>query len=198
MLRLKKVAVTGGLSSGKSTVCRIFRKLGAHVVSADEIVHQLLSPKTPLGHEIIRILGSEVVERGSFNRQAIAKKVFNNPQLLTEFEKTLHPAVYTEMEREFTEVLKKGQTSLFIAEIPLLFETGGESWFDAVISVEAPDSICLDRFILNGGTEEQYQKRMQRQWNAAEKSLHSHYVIRNEGTIPTLESQVADLYQSLT
>ena len=79
MLRLRKVAVTGGLSCGKSSVCRIFKELGAYVVSADEIVHRLLSTKTNLGQQVISLLGKEIITNGKINRSTIAKKVFNDP-----------------------------------------------------------------------------------------------------------------------
>ena len=61
MLKLKKIAVTGGLAAGKTTVCQIFKELGAYVVSADEIVHQLLSPDTAVGQQVVSLLGSDIV-----------------------------------------------------------------------------------------------------------------------------------------
>src|SRR5690348_8893921 len=129
MLDLKKVAVTGGLSSGKSTVCQIFRGLGSHVISADAIVHQLLSPNTSLGQEVIKLLGVEIVINKTIDRKSIANKVFNNPQLLHQLEKLLHPAVFNEMKKEY-EKAKNFSAPLFVAEVPLLFEAGQENWFD--------------------------------------------------------------------
>ena len=61
MLKLKKIAVTGGLAAGKTTVCQLFKELGAYVVSADEIVHQLLSPDTAVGQQVVSLLGSDIV-----------------------------------------------------------------------------------------------------------------------------------------
>ena len=76
------MAVTGGLSCGKSSVCRIFKELGAYVVSADEIVHQLLSPDTNLGQKIISLLGTEIVVNQKLDRSRIAEMYFKNPELL--------------------------------------------------------------------------------------------------------------------
>lgn len=198
MLSLRKVAVTGGLSSGKSTVCNILRQCGAYVVSADEIVHQLLSPETPLGKRLIHLLGQEVVTDGEFSRKAIAKKVFTQPLLLKELEALLHPAVYEVMKKEFETVKKSGATKLFVAEIPLLFESGkGSSWFDAVITVTSLSENCLQRFIAKGGTREEYQNRMQNQMPQQMKADQSDYIISNDLDISSLKEQVKDLYQIL-
>ncbi len=76
MLILKKVAITGGLSSGKSSVCKILKEMGAFVVSADDIVHQLLNPQTSIGHKIIELLGPGVVKGLQFDRTKIGTLVF--------------------------------------------------------------------------------------------------------------------------
>ena len=104
MLELVKVAVTGGIASGKSSACRFFKELGAHVVSADNIVHRLLSPETKVGLQVIHLLGPEIVTKGQISRRAIAKKVFNNPLLLEALEKIIHPAVNEELDKEVQRV----------------------------------------------------------------------------------------------
>jgi dephospho-CoA kinase len=78
VLTLKKVAVTGGLSSGKSSVCKILKECGAYVVNSDDIVHQLLDPHTAIGQQIIELLGAGVVVDGQFDRKKIAQAVFEN------------------------------------------------------------------------------------------------------------------------
>ena len=79
MLALKKIAVTGGLASGKSTVCALLKKRGAYVVSADEIVHRLLSPHTPLGRQVIKVLGSDIVSGNELDRKKIAQTCVFRP-----------------------------------------------------------------------------------------------------------------------
>lgn len=200
MLTLRKVAVTGGLSSGKSTVCRLFKQLGAFVVSADDIVHHLLSPETTLGQQVINLLGNEVVTNGKFDRKAIADRVFQNDQsLLHKLETLLHPAVDTEMKKQYTELLKNRNAPLYVAEIPLLFEAGyKEDWFDAIITVDAPEEMRRARFQSLGGSQEEYQRRMSRQLSPQIKALRSHYTIQNDGDLKQLQSHVSHLFHVLT
>src|SRR5580700_5876146 len=99
MLKTKKIAVTGGLAAGKTTVCQIFKELGAYVVSADEIVHQLLSPGTTVGQQVIKLLGSDIISGQELDRKKIAAKVFFQRDLLHLLEEIIHPAVFDEIER---------------------------------------------------------------------------------------------------
>ena len=92
MLKLKRAAVTGGLSCGKSSVCRILSELGAYVVSADKIVHQLLSSDANLGQEIVHLLGPSVLVNQTLDRSRIAHIVFHDSELLKALEALVHPA----------------------------------------------------------------------------------------------------------
>ena len=106
-------------------------------MSADEIVHKLLSPKTDIGQKVVNLIGAEILIDGQIDRSVIAKKVFNQPHLLQSLENLLHPAVQEEIETESAYVESNQLASVFIAEIPLLFETGGERFFDFTIAVVA-------------------------------------------------------------
>ncbi|HSX12427.1 MAG TPA: dephospho-CoA kinase, partial [Rhabdochlamydiaceae bacterium] len=90
MLGLRKLAVTGGLSSGKTTVCKILESLGAYYISADQIVHRLLSPDTKIGKKIIDLLGPKILNGDQFDRAKIAKIVFSQKDTLNALEKILH------------------------------------------------------------------------------------------------------------
>lgn len=195
MLILKKVAVTGGLSCGKSSVCRLFKDLGAHVCSADEIVHQLLSPETHLGQEVIKLIGIDIVVDNRIDRNAIAKKVFDQPKLLKSLEKLLHPAVYNAIENQFQKLKSEGKKGLFVIEIPLLFESESPTPYDATIAVVAPEALCIERF---GKGEEGYRKRMSQQLNPQEKARRANFVIHNDGTLESLRSVVEHIYHQLT
>lgn len=195
---LIKVAVTGGLSCGKSSTCRIFKELGAYIVSADEIVHRLLSPKTTLGQKIISLLGPDIVINHQIDRSQIAKKVFNHPELLQALESLVHPAVREEMEKLYEEVKEARQADLFVAEIPLLFETGGDRFFDVTIVVQADDKSCQQRFQqLTGYSQQDYEKRMARQMKTSEKARRANYVINNNGTLSDLHNAVENIYKQL-
>ena len=145
MLALKKIAVTGGLASGKSTVCALLKKRGAYVVSADEIVHQLLSPHTPLGQQVIKLLGSDIVNNHQLDRKKIAQIVFSNPQKLEALEKLLHPQVLNEIDTAYEKIKHRSDYRCFAAEVPLLYEIGAEKRFDLVIGVVADPAECRAR-----------------------------------------------------
>lgn len=200
MLKLRKIAVTGGLSCGKSTVCQILKDLGAYVVSADEIVHQLLSSDSTLSQDVVTLLGKDVLVNGKIDRARIAECVFMSPDLLQKLENLLHPAVYREIENEYQKQEQEDPSpTLFIAEIPLLFETGAEKNYNKTIAVVADPTLCLQRFMT--ATEydrEQYQQRMERQLPQRQKALLADYVIMNSGTMAQLQDTLKELYQELT
>jgi len=199
MLTLKKLAVTGGLSCGKSLVCRYLRELGAYVVDSDRIVHQLLTPDTDLGKKVIELLGSGVVVDNAFDRARVARKVFLNPKLLRSLENILHPPVYEEIERQYHELNnKRDAATLFVAEIPLLFETGGERYFDKTIAVVADRESCWDRYRKQTGYErEDFNRRMVRQLRQREKAEKADHIIYNNGSEAELRQEVNKLYRSL-
>ena len=146
MLTLKKVAVTGGLSCGKTSVCKLFREKGAYIVSADDIVHQLLSPNSKIGPQIVKLLGKEILSGNTFDRKKIANKVFNHPATLKSLEKILHPAVLEEIEHQYAQVKNQKHFPLFVAEIPLLYEIESQHLFDTVITVNCDQSHPKKRF----------------------------------------------------
>lgn len=198
MLGLRKVAVTGGLACGKSSVCRVFRELGAYVVSADDIVHQLLFPNTPIGQQVIHLLGSDIVVDGKIDRKLIAKKVFNDKRLLQALENLLHPAVLDEIEKQYEEVKQNTNTTLFVAEVPLLFEINAENHFDSVIAVNADTISCQRRFHAATGLDvEEYNKRMAFQLPKEEKNKRANYIIYNNDSVQEMRTAVVNLFHQL-
>jgi dephospho-CoA kinase len=193
VLVLKKIAVTGGLSSGKSTACRMLSELGAHVVSADEIVHRLLSPTTPIGQEVIQLFGKRIVSGETIDRNAIAHEVFTHPEKLAALEKLLHPVVLVEIKREFKQANAKNSAPLFVAEIPLLYESESEKEFDIVISLVSDKALAQERF----HNHEEFEKRMSRQLDPSQKAARADYILHNNGTLADLNNQISKLYQQL-
>lgn len=199
MLKLKKLAITGGLSSGKTTVCHLFKDLGAFVVSADEIVHNLLVPNSIIGQKIIQLFGPNIVENNSLNRKKIAQQAFLDVRLLKALEALIHPVVYIEIEKEYQHAKQSGKYPLFIAEIPLLYELFKQDEFDIVITVTANLSICQERFIKQTHqTIREFEQRMAQQIDPENKARKSDYVIKNNGSLAHLKDQVTKLYSLLT
>lgn len=197
MLKLKKIAVTGTLSSGKTTVCNFLKELGACVVNADDIVHQLLSPQSLIGQKVIQLLGNSVVQQNSFNRKEIAKIVFTNDKKLHALESILFPEVANAIEERYQLACKDGRYTCFAAEVPLLYEARMEKSFDAVIHVDSDEGSCQKRYMKAGGTVDQYQRRMQRQMPSSEKLKLAPYHLMNNGDLAELKRKTAELYQQL-
>ncbi len=193
MLELKKIAITGGLASGKSTVCQFFHELGAYVVNADTIVHELLKPQTDLGQKIIRLLGSDILQNGKIDRQAIAGKIFQNRDQLRKLEQLLHPAVLTEIAERYRKASQEKKYSSFVVEMPLLFEIGAESFYDVVITVLTNENTAKMRFQAKGHTEQEYEERMSRQLPPKIKAQKANYTIINNGSLQHLRSEVEKL-----
>lgn len=198
MLNCCKVAVTGTVSSGKSSVCHILQDLGAHVVDADVIVHRLLSPDTDLGKKVISLLGSDIVCNGRLDRAKIADKVFNNVTLLHKLESILHPAVLQEIATQYQTVNTTTSVPLFVAEIPLLFESNSQEFFDWVLVVSARDEACRTRFTKKTRyAEQEYTKRSARLMPLTEKEARADFVLTNNGSLSDLETTVKAIYPKL-
>ena len=198
MLKFNKVAITGGLSSGKSSVCQFLKEFGAHVENADEIVHRLLSPLTQLGQQVIDLLGHDKMHVGPLDRKEIAKKVFQDEALLKKLEDLLHPAVQDSLEKAYLEANKRHNASFFVAEVPLLFETNSDTWFDATVAISADPKVCQSRFKeTTGYPENEFNRRMARQFSQEEKQQKATYVIRNLGTLEDLKKSTKTIYQQL-
>jgi dephospho-CoA kinase len=193
MLGLRKIAITGGLASGKSTVCQFFQELGAYVINADTIVHELLEPQTDLGQKILRTLGSDILQNKKFDRRKIADKVFRNADLLRKLEKILHPAVLQEIARRYERVLSEKKYTSFVVEMPLLFEIGAASFYDAVITVLSDETIAKKRYQANGHTEQEYEERMSHQLSPTTKAKKARYTIINNGSLTDLRLEVEKL-----
>lgn len=200
MLRLNKVAVTGGLSCGKSSVCRFLKELGAYVVNSDDIVHHLLSSDTNLIHEVVKLLGTDILVNQKIDRSLVAKKVFHDNRLLHSLEQILHPAVYDEINNEYEkQKVNNPQPSLFVAEVPLLFESKGEANFNYTVAVLADPELCRNRFVQakQYGLKD-YDKRTDRQISLSDKAKLADYVIVNNGTLNDLKQKTLELYLTLT
>jgi len=192
VLELKQVVVTGGVASGKSTVCQFLNDLGAYVVSADDIVHHLLTPDSPIGQQVIKLLGSQVVVEDHFDRAKIAQDVFSHRAHLEELEQILHPPLRQAIEQH-VQIAKQQGAPLFVAEIPLYFESKAPFSFEIVVVVQAPEDACRKRW-----TGHDFTARQSRLFLNEEKLQRADVVLTNASTLQDLKKHVQTLYQSLT
>jgi dephospho-CoA kinase len=191
VLILRKIAITGNLASGKSTVGCILQEYGAYVVDADEIVHSLLSPNTPTGKKVVELLGPEIVVGNQIDRKKISEIVFSDFEKLRSLEKILHPAVKQEIDRRFNHVKNNPSYKFFVAEVPLLYEAGMEKDFDLVIAVVADIEIARQRYPAN----KHFAERLARQ--DKDKTAKADFVITNNGDLNILRSSISAILDRL-
>ena len=195
---MRKVAITGGISSGKSTACRFLKEFGAYVVSTDEIVHYLLSSNVKIHEKICNLLGPDVLIDGQLDKQAIANKVFSQPETLKSLESILHPEVFHEIESQYQTVKNDPKYKLFIVEIPLLYETHSENLFDFVVVILSEEKLCKERFVRDKKhTQQSFLHRMLRQMSPQEKASKAHFLLLNNGHLEELRNEVIKLATKL-
>ena len=186
------VGLTGGISAGKSEALAAFERAGAATLASDQVVHELLRSEQVRGRLVDR-WGEEIAPDGEVDRARIAEIVFERPEELDWLEAELHPLV-AERFAAWRAGLPEG-TELAVVEVPLLFETGMESAFDAVVCVVADDGVRQDR--VRGRELTGLEGRHGRQLSQEEKAARATHVIANDGTLAELEARIDELVEEL-
>jgi dephospho-CoA kinase len=189
-----RIALTGSMGMGKSTVARMFERAGVPVFDADAEVRRLQGP----GGALVERIGERfpgTVRGGVLDRDRLASQVLEDPDELAALEAIVHPAV-RDARGDFID--KYAGVPALLFEIPLLFETGGEKDFDKVIVVSAPTDVQRDRVLARPGmTEEKLASILARQLPDEEKRARADFVIDTGGDLSTTEAQVRDIIACL-
>jgi dephospho-CoA kinase len=189
-----RIALTGSIGMGKSTVAKMFERAGVPVFDADAVVHQLQGPGGGLVEKIGEIFPG-CVRCGTLDRECLAQIVLADPAKLAILEGIVHPAV-REARDGFIAAHKEGPALLF--EIPLLFETGGEKEFDKVVVVSAPAHIQRARVLERTGmSAAKLESILARQMPDEEKRRQADFVVDTGTDLSTTESQVRDILACL-
>ena len=194
MSRPVAVAITGGIGAGKSTALGAFRAHGAATVSSDEIVHHLILTDPGVRSALVARLGDGILdEEGIPDRERIGAIVFKDPEALAFLEGLLHPLVSREylQWREQLGALED-PPAVCVTEVPLLFESGGESRFDTIVVIMAPRQLRDQR------RQVPLDNRDKRLIDDREKVAKSDYHYVNTGTYEDLEAWVAGVMAELT
>ena len=187
----QKIAITGGIGSGKSIVGKILQEKGRTVYSCDEIYKEVILSRAYIDE--VRIKFPSCIKNGEINRKLLATIVFNDPQKLNQLNQIAHPLIM----KKLNEYMDTCKDSIVFAEVPLLFECGYEHLFDRILVVQRTQSdrvkAIMERDTLS---KEEILARMDAQfpYNTPEGEKHIQeihaYQIFNNGTIDALKSQI--------
>lgn len=195
MLKLKKIGITGIPASGKTLVGSFFKECGACVISADEIVHQLLASDKACIQKVELLMGQDVKQGEQIDRKKVAQIAFSNKGILAQLEKILHPLAFEKMQKEYERACEKRSCKFFVVEAPLLYEADWQGFFDTVILVKASEDLCKSRYLAKGFTD--FEKRNQRLIPQEEKCKLADFVIENNKKAENLRDQVLNIINKL-
>jgi dephospho-CoA kinase len=197
--RLLKVGLTGGIASGKSSVAAMFRELGAPVVDADAIVHELLSAGGPAVEPVLAAFGPVVAAPdGGIDRQSLGRIVFGAPERRKQLERIVHPLVLPLSEVRMKQVAEEAGAAFSIYEAALLVETGRHSEFDRLVVVTTDPETQLTRLMeRDGSSADDAGARIRAQLPLAGKVAVADYVIDNSGHWRETRRQVVTVYGAL-
>jgi len=193
-----KVALTGGIATGKSYVLAQFRRRGVPCLDADELVHGVEAAGTEATAAIAARFGAEVLaDDGSVNRAKLGPIVFADPAARRELEAIVHPAVYRAVAAGVRAFELTGTHAFAIVDVPLLYETGADENFDRVIVTACPPEMQIARLIERGLSEDAARQRLAAQWPTEKKIERADFVITTDGAFEDTNRQVEDIVRSL-
>ena len=193
-----KVALTGGIATGKSHVLERFRRRGVPCLDADALAHGVEAAGTEATQAIAARFGDGVLAKdGSVDRAKLGPIVFADSVARRDLEAIVHPAVYRAITAGLRAFELTGNPRLAVVDVPLLFETGRASDFDAVIATVCPPEMQLDRLIARGMSDADARQRLAAQLPAAEKAARANHVIDTSGTFEETDAQVDRLLRIL-
>ena len=195
----KVIGVTGGIGSGQSTVCEIFKKLGCKVINVDDKAKQVIKKNKTVQNEIKKEFGNKVFFRdGKLNRKLLASIVFEDENKTQLLNKIVHPRMVADVVEEMESARFSGKYPLIIVDAALIYEISIEKLFEYVIVVFANQNQRVKRVMHRDKvSKEEVIARMNRQIPLAEKQKWGDFVIDNRGEFADLEKQVQNVFDEL-
>jgi dephospho-CoA kinase len=194
--KLVRVALTGGIASGKSMVAAELAARGAIIIDADVLAREVVEPGTPALAAIIDRFGEQVVSEGRLDRPRLAEIVFADPLARRDLERIVHPAVRAraaELERA------AGPAAIVVHVIPLLVETGQQGDFDLVVTVDVDHETQIQRLVArNGFTRAEAESRIAAQASREDRKIAADVVVDNTGSVTQLREQIDALWAGLS
>jgi dephospho-CoA kinase len=203
-----KVGLTGGIASGKSVVAEMFVALGAHLIQADQIAHELMQPGQSVYKAVVEQFGLEILNPdGTVNRPRLAEAAFGRgngkgKSRVQELNRLVHPAVIARQDEWMEEVGKQDPAAVAMVEAALIFEAGAARRFDRLVVVTCREEQRAERLAARLKIEidvarREVERRMAAQWPDERKVRGADYVIDNSGSLDNTERQVRAVYLKL-
>ena len=196
---MKIIGLTGGIASGKSTVSRALRELGAIVIDADEVAHTIMEPGKPAWEDIIEHFGSGVLNADqTIDREKLGAIVFNNPERLQVLNQITHPRVGEQFKQIITTLRAEKSDAVLFMEVPLLYETHMERICDEVWVVWVDEETQIQRLMKRDGlSREDALKRIDAQMSLDEKARRADFVIDNRYSIEETIASATKYYNNI-
>jgi dephospho-CoA kinase len=190
------IGLTGGIGSGKSTVSRYLAELGAVIIDADKLGHEVYLPQTETWRKLLKTFGKEILAPDNkIDRKKLGTIVFNNPKKLKQLNAIVHPRMY-ELAKERIDNCRRQGTRVVILDAPILFETNWTPLVEEVWVVVANEANVIKRAKARSGlTEEQVRSRLGSQMSNEERIKRAQVVIHNDGTAEDLRKKVNELWK---
>jgi dephospho-CoA kinase len=193
-----RIALTGGIATGKSYVLDRFRRHGVPCLDSDELAHRATSAGTEATAAIAGRFGRDVLAPdGSVNRAALGPIVFADPTARRDLEAIVHPAVYRAIADAVRGFERLDEYPFAVVDVPLLFETGHDGEFNRVIVTVCPPDMQIARLLERGMTEADARQRLAAQWPTDRKASRADFVIRTDGTFAETDDQIERIVRAL-
>ncbi len=193
---MKRIGLTGGIGSGKSSVASLLLEHGAIVIDADAIARELVEPGQPALDALVAEFGPGVLTPvGTLSRGELAKLAFSDPEATKRLNAIMHPLIGEESARR---IQAAPESAVVVYDMPLLVETNQRDLVDLVVVVDVPEQLQIERAVsLRGLDQGDVERRMQAQVSRDERLAIADYVIDNSGSLDELKASVAGLWADL-
>jgi dephospho-CoA kinase len=194
------VALTGGIASGKSTVCDLLEEKGAYILCSDLLAREVVEKGKPAWHDIVDHFGESVLDsNGEIDRARLAEIVFSNPAERSFLNSVTHPRIFQLMyERLQAREAESGGAGVAVLDIPLLVDVKAAGMFDFTLVVDASPEVQMERITADrGSTREEAAARISSQVPREERLAHADHVIHNEGSLDDLRREVDRAWEAI-
>ena len=194
-----RVALTGGIGTGKSTASKILNDLGAFIFDADKKAKNILKNNETVQSELIAEFGTDIMSGDEkIDNNKLARIAFQDQDHQLRLNSIIHPYVFQEIDEIFDDVLEKGTNDIFVVDAALIYESGADTHMDYVIVITALLKIRMERALQRETlSRDQILKRIDLQWPEEDKIALADFVIHNDSTEKELLNSISDIYNQL-